>query len=141
MPDDPLAPFRRELRPDSTDEQTWETLTEHQALGLAIAALNQVPNHTLNGDYKDTYKLLNVLDDAYGRGGEHEDISEVKPQVIRLLETFEDFIRAAERDHGENYWAIRTDIEQVLSKIYPERERAIEEAERRYLEQDIEPER
>lgn len=197
MPDDPLAPYRREPRPASTEptrkkeefdlglytalndlvfmgdlEQASEVLAreageerrdrppiDQRLLGSLAELKGAEEDHQqyvavrdklfaaqtkARGVLEEALALQgtpNVLDDAYARGGEHEGLSEVKPQLIRLLETFEDFIRAAERDHGENYWAIRMDINQVFSKIYPERERAAEEAERRYLEQDIELER
>jgi hypothetical protein len=68
-----------------------------------------------------------------------QNLSEIKPQVIRLLQTFKEFINDSERDHGENYWATKAEIDHVLSKISPEKEQVLEET--RHLEPDIEPER
>ena len=78
MGNDPLAEFRRERsqrngidlgqgsRADKPD-QAVEPLTEHQALRLAIDALNQIPNHAIKGEYQHTYALLPILEQTYER--------------------------------------------------------------------------
>lgn len=90
MGNDPLAAFRRERwqrndmeleqgsKPDKTD-QVQEPLTEHDALRLAIDALNQIPNRSLTGEYRNTYKLLPVLETAY-KSAERELNQEQAPE-------------------------------------------------------------
>lgn len=82
MSDDPLAEYRRERSaannmdmPGSKAgkaDQAPEPLTEHEALKLAIDALNQIPNRSLTGEYRNTYELIPVLGKAYERGAEPE---------------------------------------------------------------------
>jgi len=57
-----------EPRPASNDGQAPEPLTEHEALGQAISALNQTPNVHLGGDYSDSSEFTTVLKEAYERG-------------------------------------------------------------------------
>ena len=73
MSDDPLAAYRRERWKANDMEvsgQEPEPLTEHEALKLAIDALNQIPNRSLRSEkYRNTYDLIPALEKAY-RGAE-----------------------------------------------------------------------
>jgi hypothetical protein len=63
MPQDPLGPFR--ARPRQAEPEPPE-LTEHQALKLAIEALNSVPNARVHMEgYRTTYDLLPELEKTY----------------------------------------------------------------------------
>ena len=72
MSDDPLAAYRRERwQANETKATGQQPVAEHQALRLAIDALNQIPNASLTGEYSTTYELIPVLEKSY-RGAEPE---------------------------------------------------------------------
>ena len=76
---DPLAKFRREPRPVSKDDQAQESLTEHQALRLAIGALQQIPDH--NPD------LMFVLQEAYENGKINARLLDIAPDLQIALQS------------------------------------------------------
>ncbi len=59
---DPLEPFRIRARQTEPEASKQPELTEHQALKLAIEALNEIPNHRLSNGYKNTYALIPTLE-------------------------------------------------------------------------------
>lgn len=90
MADDPLAPFRREQQPASSDQEQ-RSLTEHQALRLAIDALNEIPNSRVRmRDYATTYKLIPDLERTYREGERRAKLMELAPMILDTLDLCED---------------------------------------------------
>jgi hypothetical protein len=88
--DDPLAPFRREQQPASPDQEQ-RSLTEHQALRLAIDALNEIPNSRVRmRDYATTYKLIPDLERTYQEGERRARLMELAPMILDTLDLCED---------------------------------------------------
>lgn len=80
MPDDPLAPYRRGPQPSPAD-QAQQPLTEHEALRLAITALNEVPNSRVRMEgYVSTYTLIPDLEKAYRAEEERARLEEAAPK-------------------------------------------------------------
>lgn len=84
MPDDSLAPFRREQQAETSKEQP--SLIEHEALKLAIVARNQIPNSQLTGEYASTYELIPALEKATA----NDKVVELLPRILDTLDLAED---------------------------------------------------
>ena len=91
-PRERLAQFRRKSVQISSGNERQQPLSEHEALKLAITALNGVPNSkvTIEG-YTNTYKLIPDLEKAYRAGTERTRLEELAPRMYRtlLLQRFE----------------------------------------------------
>ncbi len=142
MPDDPLARFRREPRPVSKDDQEHEALTEHQALGLAIRALSQIPDHAPLLQYE--------LREAYETGQKRTRLAELAPQMYDTLLLCEDALTELGRmDDGTpsiqaliNIQIIKKEADYPLPG--PDLRQTPEKAsdgEKKAQDRDIEPER
>ena len=151
MSDDPLAAYRRErsqrngmgLEQGSNadkPDQAQEPLTEHQALKLAIDALNQVPNYRLmSGEHRATYDLIPLLARAYERGKATEKLTELAPRMLDALELCEDALSDLARDDdGTPSIQALFDIRDIKNQLKRKPEPAPEQKTR---EVDIEPER
>jgi hypothetical protein len=124
VPDDPLASFRREPHQAKTGEGQ-HPLSEHEALKLAIAAINQIPNSRLTGTYASTYELIPALEEATA----NDKAVELLPRILDTLELAEDALTELGRmDDGTpsiqalvNIQVIKREIYGPLS-LWPERE-------------------
>lgn len=120
---DPLAEFRRERWQKNDMDQGKEALTEHQALKLAIGALNEIPNTGLTGEYQSTYKLLPELEAASNKGTKDEQL---RAAVLELLETVkasrEMFYTLGDKDTQESKdcFALYEICDAALAKATPE---------------------
>ncbi len=90
MENDPLAPFRRGQQPAPSD-QAQHSLAEHEALRLAIAALNEVPNSRVRIEgYASTYQLIPDLEKAYREAEEHIKLEALASKMYDTLLLCED---------------------------------------------------
>lgn len=135
MPDDPLAPFRRE--PQAETSATPKPLSEHDALKLAIVTLNQIPNSRLTGAYASTYELIPALEKATANDKAVEQL----PRILDTLDLAEDALTELGRtDDGTPSIQALINIQVIKREIYgpldqwPEREPPSPQ-------KDIEPER
>ena len=80
---DPLARFRRKTVA-SPEEEPQRTLTGHEALGLAINALSQVPDHEPLLQYE--------LGEAYEAGKGRTKLEELAPRMYKTLLLCEDVL-------------------------------------------------
>jgi hypothetical protein len=114
MGDDPLAAYRRERSQANNmvmpggqagfPSQAQEPLSEHEALKLAIEALNQIPNRSLKGEYRNTYELIPVIDKAYRGGGEPENRTQPSSNLLDASrEVAERLERLAVLDEAQGY--------------------------------------
>jgi hypothetical protein len=96
MNDDPherLARFRRKPLQISSDNERQQLLSEHEALKLAITALNEVPNSKVRMEnYTNTYKLIPDLEKAYRAGEERTKLEELAPRMYKTLLLCEDVL-------------------------------------------------
>ena len=117
-------------------EPPQEPLSEHQALRLAIDALNQVPNYRLmSGEHRATYDLIPLLEKAYEEGKANEKLIEAAPDLFRELS---ERVRAEEREAaavGETETPWLDSTRQAIAKAMPE-----PAPEQKTREIDIEPE-
>ena len=135
MGNDPLAAYRRERsqRNGMGLGQPQEPLTEHQALRLAIDALNQIPNRSLNGEHRNTYALIPVLEQAYEGGKTTEKLTDAAPD---LLEALQNLWGVCDANNYEVPMGYRNQIFAAIAKATPE-----PAPEQKTREIDIEPER
>lgn len=113
MPDDPLAPFRRDP-PQAETGEGQKPLSEHDALKLAIAALNPIPNSRLTGAYASTYELIPVLEKATA----NDKVVEQFPRILATLDLAEDALTELGRtDDGTPSIQALLDIQVIKREI------------------------
>jgi hypothetical protein len=118
---DPLAPFRR-TRQSVTPDQAQETLTERQALKLAIEALNGIPNSRIRTqNYTKTYDLIPDLEKAYRAGAGRAVLENLAPRMYQTLLLCEDVLSELGRlDDGTPSISALTDIRTIKEEAgYP----------------------
>ena len=146
--DDPLAEFRRERWQKNDMAPQHEPLTEHQALRLAINALNEIPNSGIRMEgYSNTYALIPELEKAYNASQERTKLEELAPRMYETLLLCEDVLSDLGRlDDGTPSISALIDIRAIkkdAGSLSPEKDKAgIEETNRApSQDRDIEPER
>ena len=128
LSNDPLAAYRRERSQRNNVDfgqgskagkpgQAPEPLTEHQALRLAIDALNQIPNRSLNGEHRNTYALIPVLEQAYEGGKTTEKLTDAAPD---LLEALQNLWGVCDANNYEVPMGYRNQIFAAIAKATPE---------------------
>jgi len=77
---------------------------------------------------------------ALGLGVELENPEDLKSRMIGILTACEDIFTDMGREYGDNYPLLIADVERLIDVFAPERAQALEEAIRKYQEQDVDKE-
>jgi hypothetical protein len=121
---DPLAEFRRERWQKNDMTPNQEPLTEHQALRLAINALNEIPNSGIRMEgYRNTYALIPELEKAYASGVKEDRIREAMPELLEAVKASREmFYTLGDKDTQESKdcFVLYELCDTALAKTLPE---------------------
>ena len=120
----PGRQFQRERWQKNDMTPNKEPLTEHQALRLAINALNGIPNSRIRMEgYKSTYDLIPELEKAYASGAKENRNREAVPELLEAVKASREmFYTLGDKDTQESKdcFALYELCDTALAKTLPE---------------------